>query len=174
MLETHNKVRLLSHENIEGLKNKIEESKGNFLLITATVNLKRLRLIQGKKMNINFVKYRHINNESSEIPCDDFNLCTFEDFKEYLRFLIHKEGKYISTLDQKIILYELIKNFYFSKTSDECHIYHSLLNELFELYQFLIFREVTKIPQSILSNIKDKYPSFFITFLNFLINFWMN
>jgi len=146
------KVKLLSHEDFGEIKKEIEKSNKNFLYITATANLKKLRLDQDEDRKL-FIAYKRRKIEENNL---DFNLCSFDEFTHYVRYLLRQEGGYISTIDQRAILYELIKHFY-----SEERLYQTLVNELFELYQFFMFKEVEKIKDSALYEIKKSYPEFY-------------
>lgn len=148
------KVKLLSHEDFGEIKKEIEKGNKNFLYITATVNLKGLRLDQDKDKDKKLFKaYSSRKIEKNNL---DFNLCSFDEFTHYVRNLLRHEGGYISTIDQRAILYELIKKHYSKE-----RLYQTLVNEFFELYQFFMFKEVEKINDNALYEIKKNYPEFY-------------
>lgn len=152
MKNKKSKVKLLSHDDFGEIRKEIEKSNNNFLYITATANLKKLRLEQDEDGKL-FTAYKRKKIEENNFG---FNLCTFDEFTHYVRYLIRLKGDSISTIDQRAILYELIKHFY----SDD-RLYHTLVNELFELYQFFMFKGVEKIKTNILGEIKNTYPEFY-------------
>ena len=107
------------------------------LFLTATQNLKRLRL----------------QNQTFENN-DKINIKTFSELKETVYDQIRDKGRFISRADQKFILTQVIRQLF----SGERQIaFYKIRNDLFELYEFLLSEEVGEISQDIIELINKDF-----------------
>ena len=107
------------------------------LFLTATQNLKRLRL----------------QNQTFESN-DKINIKTFSELKENVYDQIRDKGRFISRADQKFILTQVIRQLF----SGERQIaFYKIRNDLFELYEFLLSEEVGEISQDIIELVNKDF-----------------
>lgn len=166
-------IKLITGIDIEeqNVVNKIRSqvSKGKFIYITSTLNIKEIRqdAFQDK-----LIPY-HVQGDLK-----DYNLFTFAEFQRSITDKIYSEEKYISTADQKYILSKLITDI-FNGQPLLAKAFEEMKHELFELYKFLMFYEIKTLNEDILDSIERDYSNVessifklynaFITLLNDII-----
>lgn len=92
---------------------------------------------------------------------------TIKAFKYFIKSLVAKNNNFVSKMDQRFILYNLIKE------SNLSYIH----NELFKLFDFMIFNDINQIEPSIINKIKidfSKFESDIFTIYNDFIHILSN
>lgn len=157
------KIRLIPDLDISSNKIQMEllncVKNKQFLHLCATQSIKEIRTdsISPLKKEYNPYTPKKIDNITTiENYIDDYNLFAFSQFQKYIQIFIYKNSTFISNIDQKHILAEIIKESF--EEDDRKKLFLDIKHELFELYQFLEFHNI-KISDESLKLIGTEYSS---------------
>ncbi|SJZ77907.1 hypothetical protein [Selenihalanaerobacter shriftii] len=125
----------------ELIKDLTEEASGNrALYLTATANLRELRREQGVADSNNLELY------------------SFQKFKEDIidRYVRKNDENIIKNVEQRLILEQIIVEEYQGDIA-KLDTFTSIVNDLFDLFNFILFHNHEVVEKEILQKIKDEY-----------------